>query len=1294
MPERTKEDPFQNESPNRRTRRSVEREPVETYRPGRRRWPWVLLALLVIVLLLPNIIGWLGLQKHILPYAVKDFNGSVNVQSASMGWFQPIKLSGVEVKDRAGNPILNAASIETSRPMHAFVTSSDYGEITVNQPFVMVDLVDGGSNIEDAIANYIEAAKPSPLDPPPTASETSAFELPSLIVKINDGSAIIRSNQTVPAGVPQQSESWQIDSLSGVMSLASDQAPLAATIQCRASKLGVDASGQTVLSESGTLLLKSAFDAGQEKLEFSTANVELETSQVPLSIIAPLAHRAIGPAQTAGAATMKLGAAYNIAFGDVVANIENLELTSASIIAPETLGSDQLFIDRVFAVGNIEASPTRIVANNFNVETDFGQLSANGQFDPTQLAKIGEGTQLLNDPLQVQGEFDVAKLLQRLPDTLNLHEDLKVDSGTVRLNAGTHNENGIRRLVVNMDTANIRGSRAGKPIVWQQPLRIVGVVREADGQFSLENFECKSDFLAIQGSATAKEAIFTTSGDLGQLTQRIGQFADLGDNQFGGKLNGRFGWAIEGASGVTLAELSGRPVQIYGEFNVAQPQIQLTGMPLWQPEKVDLRFSAGGKLNSDDENMSLPIGQAGAQLNIGAETAVVSLAQPVTDAFTNQQWIFNSQVVGKIDGWLAHVRNFVDPGDFTASGNINFAGVTVANPQQIVIQNGQYEIQGLGFDGYGAKIQEDRVVGGINLEYALETGDIRVQQGSLQGTSLSATAQDLKIGYGADGGMTIDGTAAWHADVNRLAEWFSLSTEADSIYWYGATEGNVQFNSTPQGTRGVIRSGMKNVVATQRATLPAQRTPVQLVGNVERAWVELWKEPQVDVSGQFDLSPDFNSLALQQLSVRSDSLELETRGNVGELMSGYPVVDLEGNWRPSFDKVNSLLGSYTSNLVSLRGNASKPFRIKGPVIPGESDTWLPAQLQLQTQLSWDAANLAGFPVGQSDIAINLNQQIANVDTSGIQISGGMVQLKPQIDLRGSEPVLIHSEAQLMNQVELTPEICREFVSLVAPWMGDTTQVQGKISANLQGMNVPLFDPTNLSAQGTMELQDVVIAAGPMAEQLLGTVNQIQAILKPDSGDDLKNTWITVEQQSIPVSVENRRVYHDNIKFSRDDIVIQTSGSVGFVDQTLDLVAKIPIAEDWIKDKPYLASLRGQFLSIPIRGTATKPVIDQSAVKQLSANLVRNAATGAINNAVSEKLAPKLNQYQNELNSKVGGEVNKLQSKFQDKLGGFLQNKLGAPQTAPAAGGATQAQPSIENRLNGELQKGLNSLFGK
>ena len=77
----------------------------------RRHWRWmlVLAVLAVIVWLLPGIVVHTPLLRWILGKATADLNGTVTVQSASLGWFSPIAVEGVEVKDAQGKIGADAA---------------------------------------------------------------------------------------------------------------------------------------------------------------------------------------------------------------------------------------------------------------------------------------------------------------------------------------------------------------------------------------------------------------------------------------------------------------------------------------------------------------------------------------------------------------------------------------------------------------------------------------------------------------------------------------------------------------------------------------------------------------------------------------------------------------------------------------------------------------------------------------------------------------------------------------------------------------------------------------------------------------------------------------------------------------------------------------------------------------------------------------------------------------------------------------------------------------------------------
>ena len=1309
MSRRTENNPFE-ESPIERERsRRPRREARDEVPRRRRKWPYVLLFLLLLLFLLPNLIGWFGLQQQAMNWALKDFKGKVKVEKLSLGWLQPISAENISAVDESGQPLLQVASFKTDKPLYSFITATDYGTVDVNSPIVYLHLRPDGSNLEDAIENYI-AAPQSPLDPKPNPESKSTAPLPKLIAKIHAGAAVVTTSSS--------QDTWQVESLNAVAELSSAAAPLAASAQCEVTSLSVDDSGQSQVNSTGQIMIKTALDRGAKQITGMAADLDLETVGFPVSLVAPIAQRFIGPANAIGTLDSKVVASYNGRTQHVAADIQSLELSGAGVAAPDLLGQDRFFVQSLTAFGKMELSPETVSAEKFAVATDFGKVKADGAFDLRQLsdlANIGQGGQLLATPFQMDGEVDLAKLAQLLPSTLHIHNDMTVNSGMARFQVASQNDAGARRLVVNLDTANISANRGGQAIVWQKPLRLVSTIQESDGQFAIENLQCESDFLNITGKGNVRGGMFTANGDLAKLTQRVGQFVDLGQMQAGGLLKGECGWQVAADENTPLTEIANRPIQIVGNFTVDKPVLQMPDLPVWRPSQLIVQLSASGQANADQ---TLALSQGGVQVDIGTERVIASLAQPVVDAYTNEQWILNTSVAGQVEGWLNHARNFVDLGDMRGAGSLNLACLSKLTMNQVELDKVQYEIQNFGFKGYGVTIIEPRVVGTANVGYDLNSGLTTVPQATLAAKSVTASAQDIRFAYTDT--MKLDGSAAFKADVNSLADWIEMSPTPDSIFWFGVADGTVQFASGEQGTSALLQSKLTDMVAALQSPpqQAAQTSTIQQTSATTNTngWSELWREPNVDVNSQFTLANDFNAIAFDSLTVKSDSIDLDTTGSIDDL-AGSLVTNLNGTWRPNFNKVNSLLDAYTEGAVRLAGNETQPFEMRGPLFlnaqeSAVSNAWIPATLAARARLKLDGGSVMGIPIGATDFEVDLQQQMADLKTSGVPFSGGVISVNPRVDLRTDNPVIMLDESRLLDGVALTPDTVRTFMKYVAPLVADATAAQGTFTVDSQGIKVPAFDPMNLTARGTVTMQDVVIGAGPTAEQLLGVVKQLKAILKPgdESNRDL-NTWIKLDEQQVPIAVENQRVFHDGIKFSHDEIQIRTKGSVGF-DQTLNMVADIPIVDDWIAGKSYLASLQGKSISIPITGTVRKPILDRRAIQTLSTQLVKDAASGAINQAIQDKLAPKLGQYQNELNSKIGGEVNKLQEQFQGKLGGLLQNKLGVPGatgqnaagaqgsaaaqggTAPTAQGLGDVQQNLEQKLNDELKKGIGNLFGK
>jgi hypothetical protein len=78
----------------------------------------------------------------------------------------------------------------------------------------------------------------------------------------------------------------------------------------------------------------------------------------------------------------------------------------------------------------------------------------------------------------------------------------------------------------------------------------------------------------------------------------------------------------------------------------------------------------------------------------------------------------------------------------------------------------------------------------------------------------------------------------------------------------------------------------------------------------------------------------------------------------------------------------------------------------------------------------------------------------------------------------------------------------------------------------------------------------------------------------------------------------------------DDVAIRTYGSVG-LDQSLALMAEMPIPRPWIATGSANAALKDQTLKLPVGGTLTAPKVDAKALQQAGAQFVRSGAEGVI-----------------------------------------------------------------------------------
>lgn len=165
---------------------------------NRRRWVrWVFCAVagvVLLVLIAPYLFRIAAVRNLAMRSAMTDFKGTVNVGSAPLGWFSPVRLYDIEVLPPEGPPVMNVASFEGDVPLwRLLLGGGQLGEFTLDQPHVHVLVNESGANFQELFP---------PPDPdeevkPPSAEELSAIRL-AVNISLFDGEVSWQGPESTP----------------------------------------------------------------------------------------------------------------------------------------------------------------------------------------------------------------------------------------------------------------------------------------------------------------------------------------------------------------------------------------------------------------------------------------------------------------------------------------------------------------------------------------------------------------------------------------------------------------------------------------------------------------------------------------------------------------------------------------------------------------------------------------------------------------------------------------------------------------------------------------------------------------------------------------------------------------------------------------------------------------------------------------------------------------------------------------------------------------------------------------
>src|SRR6185436_9097746 len=359
-------------------------------------------------------------------------------------------------------------------------------------------------------------------------------------------------------------------------------------------------------------------------------------------------------------------------------------------------------------------------------------------------------------------------------------------------------------------------------------------------------------------------------------------------------------------------------------------------------------------------------------------------------------------------------------------------------------------------------------------------------------------------------------------------------------------------------------------------------------------WKLDWSEPKVTLSGDGSFDPKKDRLELRTAQLNSAALALAAAGNV-EQVSSQCLTALSGEINYDMAGITQKLQPILGSSLKITGKEQRKFSLQGPLFATKAKSTDPAptpnisalgkafkiklvpdDLTAAAGIGWEAAEFYGLAAGPASIETRLDKGVVSMQPLDVPISEGKLTAAPRIYLNETGIPVVLDKGPLLESVRLSPELCRGWLRYVQPTIADATRAEGKFSIAIEQAQVPLLAPQSAAIRSQLAIHQGQVGPGPLAMQYLGVLEKVRLALDRTGKTkpiDPNKGWIIFPEQTVPVAVQDRRVYHQGMIMQIGNVHMSTHGSVG-MDDSLDMVLAIPLPDAWLGD-PKLAVLKGK-----------------------------------------------------------------------------------------------------------------------
>ena len=1157
-------------------------------------------TLLVAVWFAPSIIAQPAVLQQLPKMVLPQYPGTIEVGSASLGWLQPVVIRNVKATGADGHPLLDVKEFSTSEPLWKLaVSQANLGRLKLIEPQVSLEFRADGSNLEDVLQKLMSGP-----------SSQSTAPVPDLELEIE--------NATIAMDHKEASLSSTIKPISLLLQLKRG------TVEEVELTTGqIPSKDEAALSPATDWL---AFHLGNEPTQDGVAmspgskHIRLKAVGWNIDKLLPAIARFEPKAELAGLIDADARSQVNLtenpaSWTDREWSCDGrITLRKFVLAGISALKQDRVTLETTSVAGRLAAQQGRLSMENAQIQTEVGELTATGDIPLAGFASASPANAaqsiLGEQDYTVHGHLDLQRLAALLPTTLRIREGTEITGGRIDVNLTSEAKvAGTRNWTADAKLDQLAARNNGQVVALNQPVQLTMQAHKTGEAVTVDQITCQSDFLKLSGGGTLTDAKFQASADLTRLEENLQQFVDLGLEKLAGKIK------IDGE--IRRAEKDS--VSLDSTIQLDNFQINVSKTSAWQEKHLVLTLNVAGTTISDTAMKGIE--SAKLKLTSGLDSLDAQLLQPVDLESKTAAIPVKARLEGDLHTWQNRLKPFTGDLGWQLGGTTAIDATVTADPKQIEVVNISGDINSLDARGAGLWIREPQVKLQTAGVWSMAQREWIAPETTVTGTAIACRIHELKLTLKADGQLEkVTGDAAYRGDLDKLSKWKNDALEMPSYTFMGGFEGRAHLAEQDSVISVDMETTVKKLVVADLEKLADQRLH----------WVALWREPEMQLTAKGTYNMTSDDLQMETASAQTDGLSLSLQGSLAKI-STQQKVDLKGELGYDWEIVSQRLGDSVREAVQLTGKQKRPLTIKGTLASlsaptGATGIQSPPDLTGNVGAGWDSAVIEGLAVGKTEIAVHIEQgvvQFAPIDTT---VADGRMHLTPQIRLDQSPNVVILPQEKVLDQIQISPQLCNRWLKFVAPLLADSVDIDGKLSLNMQGGRLPLSAPMTGDLAGAVDVHHVKVKPGAGANQILGVIDQVKSIIqRKPIGNGRDQVLMQMPEHAIPFKLAGGRVYHQDVIFLISNGSIQSSGSVG-MDESIDLVLQIPIKDEWLGDQKLLAALKGQSLKIPVRGTLTRPQIDSRVLGGLAAQIGGTALEGALENKLDNLLNDKLKKF--------------------------------------------------------------------